>query len=280
MHPLYRHITRNNSFTRARFMPLVLGGVEAGMVHEKVRDALLRARLVAIKDDHLVFDGIAETYDARTQHLKTILQRLIADRLVAKERFELYGVALHYRDAPLALADRGLMPAMGFPAIGIHCNAYVQKSDGLYLWIARRSLTSTVDPGKLDHLVAGGQPYGLSLRDNLAKEAWEEAAIPKELVANAISTGCIRYRKEEDHGVRRDTLFIFDLELPETFTPSSNDGESFDFKLMHIDDVKDRLLRTDDFKFNVPLVLIDFMVRRGFISPEEPGYCDITASLR
>jgi hypothetical protein len=40
------------------------------------------------------------------------------------------------------------------------------------------------------------------------------------------------------------------------------------------------LTETDDFKFNVALVNIDFLVRRGYLSPDEPGYVDIVEGLR
>ena len=76
-------------------------------------------------------------------------------------------------------------------------------------------------PGKLDHLAAGGQPLGISPVDNMVKEAWEEAGIPEELARQAISVGALSYRQQlgsdEDGrglGIKRDTLFCFDLELP------------------------------------------------------------------
>ena len=35
-----------------------------------------------------------------------------------------------------------------------------------------------------------------------------------------------------------------------------------------------------EFKFNCNLVIIDFLVRHGFITPEEPDYMAIVAGLR
>jgi hypothetical protein len=37
---------------------------------------------------------------------------------------------------------------------------------------------------------------------------------------------------------------------------------------------------TDDFKFNVPLVILDFLVRHGWLRPEDPDYVEIVAGLR
>ena len=44
----------------------------------------------------------------------------------------------------------------------MHINGYVTLPDGSKeLWVARRSRTKPTWPGKLDHIVAGGQPHGL-----------------------------------------------------------------------------------------------------------------------
>ena len=40
-----------------------------------------------------------------------------------------------------------------------------------------------------DHIVAGGQPYGMSPFDNVIKECEEEASIPYELSKKAKSVG-------------------------------------------------------------------------------------------
>ena len=45
---------------------------------------------------------------------------------------------------------------------------------GLFLWVARRSINKPNWPGKLDHIVAGGQPYGISVMENVIKECEEE----------------------------------------------------------------------------------------------------------
>ena len=38
--------------------------------------------------------------------------------------------------------------------------------------------------------------------------------------------------------------------------------------------------RTDEFKTNCAVVIIDFLVRHGYLSPEEPGYAALVKSLR
>ena len=44
-------------------------------------------------------------------------------------------------------------------AYGVHINGYVETDAGLELWVARRSKNKPTWPGKLDHIVAGGQVW-------------------------------------------------------------------------------------------------------------------------
>ena len=52
------------------------------------------------------------------------------------------------------------------------------------MWVARRARTKATYPGKLDNMVAGGHPLGISAFDNLLKECYEEAGIPPEIARN------------------------------------------------------------------------------------------------
>jgi hypothetical protein len=149
------------------------------------------------------------------------------------------------------------------------------------MWIAKRSLDKAIAPGKLDHLVAGGQPAGLGLMENLIKECAEEASIPEDLARQSVACGVVSYRVENFQGLRRDRLFCFDLELPESFIPHPADGEVESFMLWPISQVMQTVLTTRDFKFNVALVIIDFLVRHGHITPDnEPDYLKIVKGLK
>jgi len=45
----------------------------------------------------------------------------------------------------------------------VHINGFVETDAGLELWVARRSKDKPTWPGKLDHIVAGGQVRGGNL---------------------------------------------------------------------------------------------------------------------
>jgi 8-oxo-dGTP pyrophosphatase MutT (NUDIX family) len=169
-------------------------------------------------------------------------------------------------DGPvLAVLDRGALPAFGVVSEGAHVNGLVRRADGLHLWIARRSRTKQLDPGKLDHLVAGGIPAGLSPAQTLVKEAAEEAAVPEALAATARRVGMLLYAMERPEGLRRDRLYCYDLALPDDFIPRAADGEVDSFELWPVTRAIDVVRDTDDFKFNVNLVLIDLFLRQGLI---------------
>ncbi len=104
--------------------------------------------------------------------------------------------------------------------------------------------------------------------------------MPSELVARALPVGAISYRMENEHGVRDDVLFVYDLETPAGFTPRNTDGEIVAFKLMDVAEAIERVRTSDDFKFNVNLVLIDFALRCGIVTPDDPEYLDLATGLR
>ncbi len=148
----------------------------------------------------------------------------------------------------------------------MHVNGLVRRADGLHLWVARRSATKALDPGKLDHLVAGGISAGMNAAQTLVKEGAEEAGLPAALARSAVPVSTVEYAMTRDEeGLRRDILYCYDLDLPGDFVPKAEDGEVERFELWPIDRVLEAVRRTDDFKFNVNLVLIDLFRRLRMI---------------
>jgi 8-oxo-dGTP pyrophosphatase MutT (NUDIX family) len=158
-------------------------------------------------------------------------------------------------------------------------NGYHRRGDALYVWVGRRSPDKQVAPDKLDNLVAGGIGNGHGVEETLVKEAEEEASIPTELIRRAAPAGAVSYRMETQLGIRDDVLFVYDLETPEDFTPKNRDGEIVQFELMPARDVIERIRTTDDFKFNVNLVILDFAIRHGLLRPDDPEYLDVATGL-
>ena len=174
----------------------------------------------------------------------------------------------------LATVDRGALPWFGIQAEGVHVNGLVHRPGGLHLWIARRAADRLLDPGKLDHLFAGGIPAGLTPEQTLVKEGAEEAGLDLAVVRQARPAGVVAYTMARPEGLRRDRLHCYDLTLPESVQPRPEDGEVTGFELWPLPRVLETVRDTDAFKFNVSLVLIDLFLRGG--RPASPrSHCNL-----
>ena len=116
----------------------------------------------------------------------------------------------------------------------------------------------------------------------MRRECAEEAGIDATLAAHARPVGGVSYTGfSEGWGLKRDVLFNFDLQLPADFAPFAADGEMAGFSLTPIDEVCELLASEEPlFKPNVGVVCIDFLMRNGFVSPDDPSYLQLLGALR
>jgi 8-oxo-dGTP pyrophosphatase MutT (NUDIX family) len=259
-----RHIDACNRHDLARYRPFMIAGQQMGWVFRAHADLLAAkaGKNFILRSDALHLADHLRDVDARTKALAEATELLRTQRQPApKLRDELYPVTSEFDLPPLALLDRLAVPWFGIRAWGIHLNGYVRKKDGLHIWLGERAHDRGIEPGKLDQIVAGGQPYSLTLAENLRKEADEEAGMPAALADRAVAAGTISYTFGLPDALRQDTLFVYDLELPEDFVPKNQDGEVHAFHLLPAAEVVALIRDTDKFKMNVNLVLIDFLER-------------------
>jgi 8-oxo-dGTP pyrophosphatase MutT (NUDIX family) len=201
-------------------------------------------------------------------------------------RNELLPVVSSFSEEPVLLLERAAYPLFGMKGYGVHVNGYVRNTKTRQieaLWVATRSKNKSTWPSMLDHIVAGGQPFGLSPSENVIKECGEEAGIPLEIASKASSVGAVSYLGlDETNNLKRDVLFCYDLEIPSDFIPRPVDGEVESFQLKPIDWVITKLAEGGKlgYKPNCNLVVIDFLIRHGFISPESRYYLDLIGALR
>ncbi len=276
-----RHIIACNRHDPAGFRPLVVAGATVGSVRHALAERLAEFPAVfATTAEAVTLNPALGDFADRSAAVASVVDTLVAAGTLPPLKRETYPVLTRWGADPLFGLDRGAVPAFGVTAYGLHVNGHVCTASGPELWIGRRGRDRAVAPGKLDNLVAGGQPLGLTLAQNLVKEGREEADLPPELAARAIPVGAITYALDREDGLRRDVLFIFDLALSEDFVPRNTDGEVEQFCRWPLATVAARLLDTDDFKFNVNLVIIDFLIRHGFLTPDTPDYLDLVKGLR
>lgn len=276
-----RHIQNCNQYRADKFLPFIVAGLQVGEVKHNFADQLAEIAVTFRRDtDALYWTPTANDFATRNQVMAELTETLLATRLLPYCHGEMYPVTAGDREQPVFLMDRALAPYFGVRAFGQHMNGYIRRNGEIHMWIARRSLQKRHEPGKLDNMVAGGLPWGLSLQENLAKECWEEAGIPAELAAQAQATGIITYRRETECGLKPDTMYCYDLELPDDFIPHCTDGEVDEFHLWPLEQVAQQVHDTENVKHNCNLVIIDFLIRHGHIAEEHSEYADLMAGLR
>ena len=275
---LLRHIAFCTEHNESDFLPFVIEDQTVGFVARHHAAHLLDTGAFCRKDETFRFVPEIADYATRSQALAFAGQKL-ADLYAIKLTGEMYPVITNWGDAPFATIDRASIPWFGTLGFGVHANGYVRKADGLHLWVATRAMDRRIDPGKRDNMIGGGLPMGYSITENLAKEAWEEAGLPPALIQNATAHGHFHYKRDMMKGLRNDTLFVFDLELPEGLTPHNTDGEVEHFDLLPAAEVLDIVTHTDDFKFNCNLVMIDFLLRHGVIGAAHPEYAALQKAM-
>lgn len=252
-----RHLRAcNNAALPGDWRALRLGDVPVGWVRPEAEEVLERG----LPGARPVADGLS------VPDIAAAGRAVIAAGL-ARLRGEVFDVRAEAGGSVLGVVDRGVLPVLGLLAEGVHLNALVRRAEGLFLWVARRAADKALDPGKLDHLVAGGVSSGLSPWACLVKEAGEEAGLPEALLRDAVAVPPIGYAMERAEGLRRDHLHCFDLELLADFVPRPVDGEVAGFELWPIERAVDTVRATDDFKFNVNLVLVELFLRLRLIEP-------------
>lgn len=274
-------IREGTTYDPERYRPWTVDGEVLGRVRwDRVPLLLAFEDVFRRAGSGLAFaEGLDEPSD-RTAALARVVEALQAEGRLREDCTEQFAAVRAMGEVPRFLVARCAMTFFGLPALGIHVNGYVEGPEGLRVWVGRRTDRVRVEPFKLDNVVAGGQPAGLDLLENLRKEAWEEAGIPERLARRAVHTGVVTYRYETEEGLRDEVLYTFDLALPRDFQPQNRDGELDRFMLWDVETLKQRLRDTRDFKTNVALVNLDFLIRHGLLDPGAPDYVRIARGLR
>lgn len=275
------HIARCNAHDLSAYIPFRVDGRIVGHIRDRHIVHLERFPDVFKRtgDGIELADGL-DDYETRSGAVDMVLRSLAEDGVITGWRGEPYPVGGQWGGPYAFEIERAAAAFFGCRAYGVHVNGFVRSADGLKLWVATRAADRPVCPGQLDNMIAGGQPVGIGLKENVIKEAGEEAGVPTHLADAAIPVGAITYTMENDLGLKPDMMFCWDLELPADFQPENTDGEVAEFRLLPADDVMRIVDTSDDFKFNCNLVIIDFCIRHGVLPPEHPDYEAILRGLR
>ena len=276
------HIRACNNLDLAHFRPFKIDGRAVGWVHRKNIETLTAyADVFVINEERVTLVADLDDFETRSAAVTPVVEELAASGATLAPRAEFYAISEDRHLPPLMQIERSAVPFFGVQASGVHMNGYVRRADGLHMWIARRASGKMTYPGMLDNMVAGGQPLGLGLKENMIKECGEEAGIPQEIARTVRAVGIIDYNHQSEDTAKPDRQYCYDLELPETFQPVAADGEVGEFMLWPVERVAEVVCDTYEFKFNCNLVIIDFLIRHGVLDPDtEPDYAAICLGLR
>ncbi|GJE93476.1 nudix hydrolase domain-containing protein [Phanerochaete sordida] len=185
--------------------------------------------------------------------------------------------------------ERAACALFGVVTYGVHMNVFVKDGAGpagCRVWVPKRAKTKQTWPGYFDNSVAGGIPAGYSPFESLVKESMEEASLAEDIVRkHAKSVGSISYFFSTSEGwLQPEVEYLYDLEVPAdadpaAFQPKPLDGEVESFELLSLEEIIPKM-RAGLFKTNCATALIDFMVRHGYITPDnEPDFQEIITRL-
>ena len=123
--------------------------------------------------------------------------------------------------------ERAVFRSLGFHSRACHINGYTPQQE---IYLGLRSNIKATDPNMLDNLAAGGISSDETLQQSVIRELWEEAGVPLEIARLANPVGLIHVRRVvEPKGLHDESLYTYDLLLPEEFEPQNKDGEVSEF---------------------------------------------------
>lgn len=283
---LLRHIRASQGGAPGDRLPWKIAGRRMGWIEPALARRLADFPTVfAVTEEAVELTAKLADPGSRSAAVAEVAETLAASGDLPPLRGELYPVLRRWGEAPLLEMDRALAPRFGFRDFGVHVNGYRQVDGELHLWIARRAADKATMPGKLDQMVGGGQPAGLSIAENLVKECAEEAGLPESLARRARPAGTVSFfgewAGEKLDGLHDGAIFCFDLEMPEDLVPRGTDGEVESFALLPAGEVLRLLRESEEFVYDVALVNIDVLIRHGAVTPNnESDYARILSGLR
>ena len=256
----------NNFIYDENYYKLIFGKTKIGYVHRKIAKYLI----LNVKGIFLSEQNIYLENTSKIELEKIILK--ITEILSEKKNFfipanELFSCRNTIDGKEFFKLDRKLVEFLGIRGYGVHLIVYVKQNNSYKLWVPKRNKNKLVSPSKFDNSVAGGVKAGENIYGALEREAYEEAGIKKEQLNNVKLVGTLNYNwKNSLYTLRRDTLYLFDLEVDDKFKPYCLDGEVEKFDLMDWKKVLKLMQNTNSIKNNCNIVFFNFMVRHGLIN--------------
>jgi 8-oxo-dGTP pyrophosphatase MutT (NUDIX family) len=278
---LLRWVQRCHNYQLNQFRPFYVAGYKVGWIRPEDLPLFEQSpELFVVESERVVLLGEPSSPKERSAQLDAVLRQWRDQGHITGWRDEHYLIS-NDEGTPLFSVERSATALLGVLNLGVHLNGFVKRTDGIWLWMARRARNRPRYPGKLDQMVAGGMTAYQSPQQVMKRECQEEAGVPMTLAETLKSVGLVTLCHHNSKGqLRREILYTYDLELPETFQPCNQDGEVEEFQLMPIAEVVRLVAETDEIKTNCNLVVLDFLVRHGVLHADQAYYAELVEGLR
>ena len=263
---LAERISAARTFERERFKTFAVDGAAVGWVRHDLAARLRQfTDVFAIGETAVTFVPGLNGVEERSAVMAKVARSLAAQRLLTPWRSETYDIGGTGSGACLFRLERAAVRFFGFTAHAVHVNGLVEGPGQRSMWIARRSDDKAIDAGMLDNMVGGGLASGLTVRETLVKEAWEEAGIPRALAAGARPEGTLEIVREVPEGLHAEVIHVHDLVLPADFVPSNQDGEVSELRLVALEAVRAEIEGSARYTVDAAMVAMDCLVRAGVL---------------
>lgn len=240
-------------------VPLYVADHCCGWATHAACDALGQLAQVRVQPDALrIGSGLAVGPELDTL-LANVARTLREADCLRSWRDELLDVTA--ADEHLGAIERAAMRPLGLLTRAVHLNAWTPEG---HLWIARRALSKSTDPGMWDTLVGGLAGSREDLEHALLRECAEEAGLePAQLAGRSPLRTILRMHRRLPEGYQVEDLLTSTCVLPAGTQPVNQDGEVMEIAHVAVDEAV-RRIAAGEFTVEAALVILeDIMQRRA-----------------
>ena len=149
------------------------------------------------------------------------------------------------------------------------------------MWLAVRGAGVDDSVGCYDMIVSGCMTIGQTTHDALLHEGEEECGLTDD-VMHAVKRGAeLHTMYHNSAGFIQDEIFhVFDINTKNGFVPQVVKKMEVDhFELLPMDEVIRLVEKTDRVKAQISYILVDFLIRYGYLKSDMPAYEQIMEEL-
>ena len=257
-----RLVRRAQQLPPAGARPVTVAGRVAGWIGPAAQAAVAALPGVHVEPEAVHFTAAPAARLTLDAVLRSVAQALHAAGCIRAWRDELLDVMAEGR--PLARIERGAVRPLGLLTQAVHLNGW--SPDGR-LWVARRALDKSTDPGLWDTLAGGLVAAGEDLESALLRESLEEAGLPAvALAAHGPLRTVLRMHRRLDDGYQVENVLNCDCVLAEGTAPHNLDGEVMAFRCVALPELWDMILH-GAFTLEAELAILDSLRHRLQAAP-------------